>query len=265
MNKIIVTNDEITKIELDNNIELNFSKNKFININSLNIKVLADTTLEIEYFNDVDIKLEVIIEVLDYVKFSLFEKKTGCKSKVQCKYNLCKSSSLDIFRFNDITSINESDVVLLNGENSTINMFIKTISKNTEKYDIRVYHNASFTKSSIKNHGVVIQDGSITINVSSFVPKKIINCEINQDNRIINFTNNKCIINPNLFIDENDVIANHSAHIGTFTNDELFYLQSRGIDKYTAEKILTNGFLVSDFDNIPIFQNLTEVIEKYWR
>ena len=51
-------------------------------------------------------------------------------------------------------------------------------------------------------------------------------------------TENKCIIKPNLFIDEEDVVANHSALIGTFSSDEIFYLMSRGISKEESFNLL---------------------------
>lgn len=264
MNKIILNNDELAIVELNDELEVKYSKNDFLNIYALNIKILNDTDLELEYSNDSDKKIEVIIDVIDNVRFNLYEKKSGCKLKVQYVYNLNKYSSVNIYKFNDINEVNEANVANLNGEYANLNMFMKTIAKNVEKYDVRIYHNASFSKSNIKNYGVVIQNGVVTFNVSSFVLNNIIDCDVNQDNRIINFTNNKCTINPNLFIEENDVVANHSAYIRTFTDDEIFYLQSRGIDINTAKKLLTKGFILSEFEPLPTFQYLSEVIEKYW-
>ena len=66
------------------------------------------------------------------------------------------------------------------------------------------------------------------------IPENKIGCVANQNNRIINLSDNKCEINPNLLIEENDVEANHSAHIGRFSNDEMFYLQSRGFPKSSS-------------------------------
>ena len=88
--------------------------------------------------------------------------------------------------------------------------------------------------SNIKNNGVCIERGNIIYQVSSFVPKEITGCIVNQNNRIINLTDNKCEIKPNLYIDSFDVEASHSALIGKFSDEEMFYIQSRGIDYNNA-------------------------------
>ena len=76
-------------------------------------------------------------------------------------------------------------------------------------------------------------------------------------------TDNLCIIKPNLFIDEEDVSANHSALIGTFKAEEVFYLMSRGISKKEADSLLTRGFLMK---GINYHKDILEsLISKYWR
>ena len=47
---------------------------------------------------------------------------------------------------------------------------------------------------------------------------------------------------PSLEISANDVKAGHSASIGKFDEELLFYLKSRGIDDKTAEGMLTGAF-----------------------
>ena len=48
-----------------------------------------------------------------------------------------------------------------------------------------------------------------------------------------------------MFIDSNDVIANHNSTIGNIDKDYLFYLNSKGIDNETATKLIVDGFLKS--------------------
>ena len=96
--------------------------------------------------------------------------------------------------------------------------------------------------------------------------KKIIKCDVSQNNKIINLTNNECIINPNLYIDEYDVTASHSAWIGTFNSDELFYLMSRGINKNDAIKLLIKGFLTNKMEIREEEKELIKnTIDNYWR
>ena len=57
---------------------------------------------------------------------------------------------------------------------------------------------------------------------------------------------NHANIKPNLIIDNNEIEANHSAYIGTFKEDEMFYLMSRGINKKNCYKLLLKAFLLNN-------------------
>ena len=117
-----------------------------------------------------------------------------------------------------------------------------------KKYNFLVYHNAKKTFSDIINNGVNIKDGSLEFNVSTFIPNGIKKCDASQSGRIIN---------------ENDVTANHSALIGTFSEDEIFYLMSRGLDKSESQRLLTKGFLLNGITYYK--ETLENIINKYWR
>jgi Fe-S cluster assembly protein SufD len=48
------------------------------------------------------------------------------------------------------------------------------------------------------------------------------------------------------------VKAAHGATVGQLDADELFYLQSRGIDEAAARNLLTYGFAAEIVDRIPV-------------
>ena len=129
-----------------------------------------------------------------------------------------------------------------------------------------VYHHAIKTSSNMVNNGITIMNGNIVFNVTSIVPNGIKDCYVNQNNRIVNFNNKNSQINPNLLIDENDVVANHSAYIGKFNKQILFYLQRLGISMDDAIKLLVKGFLVKDLDiSDKNKEKISEIINQYWR
>ena len=111
-----------------------------------------------------------------------------------------------------------------------------------------IYHNGINSNSNIINN-IINELGSVYIQISSFIPKNITGCSANQFNRIINNTDNSCEIRPNLYIDCDDVEANHSALIDKFNYNELFYMYLKGIDNKNAFKLLTKGFLLSKITN----------------
>ena len=102
----------------------------------------------------------------------------------------------------------------------------------------------------------------MSFNVTGTVYNGIVDCELSQNSRIITMNENPCNINPNLLIEENDVIANHAALIGKFNEDEIFYLMSRGITREDATKLLTKGFLQ---DNTVFKEDIENIIDMYWR
>lgn len=263
MNKIKIVNEQILFEESDELIEVTLSdKLDIFDIIKLKIKVFGNTDIQI-YYEDIDeSKLDVLICVEEDVNCNLYELKKERDVKVQYKYYLKKYATLNIHKFYDCSSVKELDIVELNGEYASINFKLHTISKNTQKYDLVVYHNSRCTKSNIINKGVNIKEGSLSFNVTGVVYNGIKDCEVNQNNRIITMNEKECNINPNLLIEENDIVANHAALIGKFNEQEVFYLMSRGIKRNDAIKLLTKGFLQDD----TVFKGEIEnIIDMYWR
>ncbi|MCS6961661.1 MAG: SufD family Fe-S cluster assembly protein [Deltaproteobacteria bacterium] len=69
---------------------------------------------------------------------------------------------------------------------------------------------------------------------------------------------------PNLNIGANNVRCTHGASYSTLNPSELFYLQSRGIEKNLAKRILTQGFLFDAGDRVlpEFFPAMEEFIIK---
>lgn len=265
MNKIKVVNDKIEFQYLDGSMDCSFKEKKedYL-VNAVKIIVHKDTTLDIDYDILEPTKLDIFINIKENASLTLVERVKGDCLKIQYRYYLEKNSKAEISKTSLLENEKEYIIVNLNGENSKIKRIIKTVSKKDEQYDMMVYHNASYTESDLVNHGVNIEEGVLNFHVSSFVPEKNVGCVVNQDNRIVNLTNNECVIKPNMYIDCYDVTANHSAFVGAFKDFEMFYLQSRGINYEDALKLLVNGFLAS---GLPLEQqtDFEETMEKYWR
>lgn len=255
MNKIILSSNNID-YQLDDKISYEY-KNELIN--KLNLKILKNTKLEINIDNDIETKLDLQIEIMDDVKLDLVEIKKCSKTKILSKYNLNTNSILNITKINDVESINERNIVNLSGDSAKVDFILKTVSTNVEKYDVIVNHNNSKTESEITTNGVNMS-GNLYFNINTHVLKNKKNCIANQNNRIINLTDNECIIRPNLLIDEVDVIANHSALIGSFKDEEIFYMQRLGLNKDEAIKLLMEGFIKNK-----ISLELADIYKKYWR
>lgn len=248
MNKIIV-DKEINKI-LDDSVIAN----------DLVFDIVKDTTIQLDIKDN---KKELTFNIKEDVQVNIIFNDIASKD-TKYIFNLDKNSYLNVLKYNDTNDCKEKFLISLNGIYAKVDYMLKTISNNSQNYEIVIKHNACYTNSNITCNGVNIEDGNLVFTVSSYIPKYIKGCIANQNNRIVNLTNNKCIINPNLFIDENDVIANHSAYLGRFSDDELFYIESRGIDSIKAQSLLIKGFLLNNVIDDNIKELILNKIDEIW-
>lgn len=163
------------------------------------------------------------------------------------KYNITEDTI--IYHF----SINSSSHVEVNlvTEGVTLYYYYNNINYDDHIFDIRVEHKKENTHSELFNHGINVLKGKLDYHVDGIVPKECPHCICNQENQIINMDNGKSTICPILLIDNYDVDSNHSAYIGKFSEEKIFYMMSRGISRDEANRLLLNGFLINS-DSIDI-------------
>lgn len=145
--------------------------------------------------------------------------------------------------------IDNSDTIRINlSKNSSVIYNYSTINYENNSYKIDVFHNEENTKSKVINHGVNMNNNQLDFIVNGTIYKNSLNCICNQDNKIISIKDNHSTIKPNLIIDNNQIEASHSAYIGSFKKEEIFYLMSKGISKNDCNKLLLRAFLLGNMD-----------------
>ena len=158
-------------------------------------------------------------------------------------YNYVIREDTVIYHF----SINSSSKVnvTLDKENVSLYYYYSTINYEDNDFSIKIVHNKSNTHSEVFNHGVNVKKNKLNFDVAGVVLKNSSKCVCNQENQIINMSDGKSSICPNLLIDNYDVNSNHSAYIGKFKDEEIFYMESRGIPRDACNRLLLNGFLIN--------------------
>ena len=159
------------------------------------------------------------------------------------EFNLDEDAYLEINKIYDLADIWEEVTINLNGENSKVLYNFSTLAHANQTFIININHNNKNTISNVYNHGVVINDSRLYLEVNSGVKKGYTNSMLNQESRIITMGDNYSEIKPNLLIDEYDVNARHAAIIGKFNKEDIFYLMSKGIPYEKANELLIIGFL----------------------
>lgn len=258
MNKIVL--DKKIKCITDDKIKVVYSDNEMIStITLLQIENtgVTDLYLDLKPEQTIMIDFKINYDINIYILYH------GNDTKIKYNYHI-NNSQCNVYKYNQVSHINELVEINLDSEKSSINYIMKSIGNNLENYDYVINHNVKNTNSYVTNNCVNYK-GSINIQTSGCVSKNITGCVCNQNNRIINLANNKCEIRPNLIIDCDDVDANHSALIGKFSDEEMFYLNSRGINDIDATNLLIKGFLLNEIPAEFLSDKISEDIDKYWR
>lgn len=212
---------------------------------------LSDSSKIIDILDNINVNLTIINEEEKNADYNI---EIGNNSKV-------------IFNIFDVSKkINRKVNININGENSNVLLNISSISLGENIYDISIHHNNKNQVSNSYIHGLTINNNKIYIKNNGYIPKSSLKSILHQDNKIIIMNENNSKIEPNLFIDEYDVEASHGAYIGKFDEEELFYLNSRGLDDKTSYELLINGFLLNEFNiDDSLKEELKKKIKKYWR
>lgn len=136
------------------------------------------------------------------------------------------------------------NVKLLN-ENSNCDVKCLVISSNMEnKFMQYIDHLKPYTKSNISNVGVAINGSKITFDTTGKVEKGMNNSKCAQLSRGIVMDDISSVTTlPILLIDEYDCFANHGATIGKMSDEDLFYLMSRGLSKKEAFLLILQGII----------------------
>lgn len=156
--------------------------------------------------------------------------------------------------------------VFLEGYGACFEFVYSMIASKNCGLQVQIFHTASHTKSILHNRIVNFSNDLVRIQVDANVPKGVVGCHLTQDNRILLVRNGKGEILPNLWIDEFDCFAEHSAYISKFQKEEMFYLLSRGISMEDACFLLTKSLLLGKMELDEEFQSkFTERIQDMGR
>ncbi len=234
---------EIKENEMCNkNIKINISKNLTVFFIEKNI------TKQKVSFNDITFNLEEDVKLKHLISEEL---EKGFNNRY---YSLKKNSIIEIEYISMCNIINETKLVVdLNGINSQVDINLVAIANNKAKkvYQVEVNNNVESTKGEIWQKGVCLNGGKIIFNTTSMINKDCKKAENFQESRILLLDlAAKGEVSPNLLINHHNVLASHSASVSRVNDEELYYFQTRGIDKKMAQYLMTISFVKPLFDKI---------------
>ena len=196
-------------------------------------------------------ELNVIVKENQFLELLVFNKE--CKDN-NLNIRLEKDASVRIYNI-AITHCNtllKEDVYLEKQGSSCEIISVLLANKDANlNSDINIYHPVGNTTSTFENYGIAKDDAKITLNNNATIKAGAKRAVVKQKAKGLTLSKNAIIkAMPNLYIDEYDVVANHSASIGSISKDDLFYLMSRGLTKEEATSLVVIGFIKPIIDNI---------------
>ena len=146
----------------------------------------------------------------------------------------------------------------LNGFNTVVNSEYKlkeqgaflqvqtaSLTAGKVKFNQNCVHEVGNTEAHVNNYGVVLAHGLCDLVVKNTIVKGAHGSSTHQTSRLLTYDKTAVgKILPILYIYDNDVAASHAASLGQPDNDQLYYLQSRGLTYGEALRLIVIGYLL---------------------
>jgi len=154
----------------------------------------------------------------------------------------------------------------LKGMGSAIELISAAIVDAKKQQDLTCHHQNKQTSSLIQTYGVVLTSGDYQVKANGQIDKGASASKSHQVSRVLTFGDKqKATVVPLLMIDENDVEASHAMSIGQLDENQLYYLESRGLRKNEALQLIALGYLMpitKVIDDESLRSYLTKIINE---
>ena len=248
----------MNKILVDNNIISNIDG---VSIDGNTITFLNPGDYEIEYVSSG--KYELIFKVNDNI--NLVESSFDNELEINNNYIISKGN-LKVVKFYNNKDVIEKINIDLRNDGSRVDYQFSNICREDEYYEININHESKNTISNIVNKSISLKNSKLKFVINSNVYKECNGSVLDQNTRIVTMGECDASISPNMFIDLDDVEAKHGSVIGTFKEEQIFYLMSKGICYNDTLKLLIKGYLFSNLDvNNDLKTKINDIINTYWR
>ncbi|QEA49850.1 Fe-S cluster assembly protein SufD [Latilactobacillus curvatus] len=223
-----------------------------------------------DHKNLANVVVEVIAKDNSHVHFSAVDAfGKSVTTYLNRRGHLMRDARIDwaLGSMNDGNIIGDFDSDLVGaGSHAETKVVAISTGKQIQGIDTRVTNIGPRSIGHILQHGVILEDATLTFNGIGHILKGAKGADAQQENRVLMLSRTaRGDANPLLLIDENDVQAGHAASVGRVDEQQMYYLMSRGLSKEVAQRLVIRGFLGAVLSEIPdknVRQQLTDTIER---
>jgi len=206
-----------------------------------------------QYFNNTITNYDLASgSYLDYCRIE--SGSSGASQFSEQRFVLGAGSTLNSFVFNERSSWSRSNLsVNLTGAGAevTLNGVYLPCDSQLVDHHTSIVHEVPDTKSSQLYKGILKDKGRAVFSGRIEVKPNAARTSAFQLNKNLMLSNEAEVdTTPQLQIDNSDVKCSHGATVGQLNEDEVFYLQSRGLRKSDAKQLLCKAYVSDVLQNI---------------
>ena len=253
--EIVIPNGDNSEFLLD---DFNFEK--------LVIEENAHADVLISGF-DKDLNIDILLKENAYLNIKGVIESNTKNVKINADLHENSSFSASFLDFSNGKVIEKGDIKCLGNNSSAVVRIASLTSVNDDKHiAFSINHIALNTNGLVDNYGVCKDTSKLEFAGVNHIARGAKKTITRQASKIMLIDKSSDgIAKPTLKIDESDVSASHGAAIGQINEDQLFYLQTRGINETDARKLIVLGYftpILKMFENEDNFETISNLLEN---
>lgn len=215
--------------------------------------------------------VEVVCEDDAHVRFSAIQSLTNeCFEFASYRARLLgKQSRVDWFVATFGSGLTHANIdTTLKGEGSNARSYGVFLGDEKQQFDLSAssFHKANHSYSDMYTRGVLFGKAKAVYRGNIDIDSQAFECNGYQTEEVLLLSPDAVAdAIPNLEIRNNEVKCSHGATIGRIDDEHLFYLQSRGLTKEQATKMIVEGFfepLTAKLEWPELFEVITPLVQE---
>lgn len=139
----------------------------------------------------------------------------------------------------------DGDITIISNQNTELVCYMGIISSLNNHFILTNLVEGNHNKSDIKVRVIGEKEANTFLKTTGNLYKNTNDNIYSEDVRYLNEWDSHITCLPELIVSSNDVVANHNMTVRAISDEELFYLESKGLKKASAKKMLRYSFVTS--------------------